>query len=231
MVSYFITFLIGAFVGFGELLNRFRNGKLIFRSWTGYVYLLINGGASVLTYSLMDYYNLWFDGFTSKEPGRIIFCGLSAMFFLRSSFFVYKPKDSEPINIGLASFIQIFLDYAERSFDRLQSIQLLTRVRVVMRNVDFEKAEKDIATICLTLMKDVSSEEQIKLAEEIKKLSTSGLKFAETRSLAMGILVSEIAGADLLEEAVETIRNKISFDNGDDPLSLLNSLQDQLKPK
>jgi hypothetical protein len=230
--SYVITFLLGALVGFGELLNRYRNPGLVFKVATSVIYLLINGMASALTYYIMDQYNLWFDGFTSKEIGKIAFSGLSAMFFLRSSVFVYKPKDSDTsMNIGIASFIQIFLDFAERSFDQNQSIVKLNKVRQIMQDIDFELASKDLSLLCLALMKNVSMEEQQKLAEDIQKLTSGGLKFVETKSVSLGILISDVAGVELLEVAVETLKAKISL-NGEDTVSLqqakLQELQDKL---
>ena len=210
--SYVVVFALGSLVGFGELLNRYRNPGLVFKTVTSIIYLIINGLASVLTYYVMDLYNLWFDGFTSKEIDRILFSGLSAMFFLRSSIFVYKPKDSDTtINIGIASFIQIFLDFAERSFDQNQSIVKLNKVKEIMKGVDFELASKDLSILCLTLMKNVSLEEQQKLAEDIQKMSSRELRFGETKAVSLGILISDVGGVKLLKEAVETLKSKISL--------------------
>ncbi|HLA56577.1 MAG TPA: hypothetical protein VK623_10775 [Flavobacterium sp.] len=160
--------------------------------------------ASVLVYYFIPKLNISFGVFTQNEWGKIILAGLSAMFILRSSFFSYHDKDSnKAINVGISTILQVFLDSAERSFDREHSTNKLKQVSLVMKDIDFTKAEKNLSVICLNLMLNVSTEEQKKLGESVKNLSQDMDPLA--KSIALGIILEQVTGVELLKQAVECL--------------------------
>ena len=81
-----------------------------------------------------------------------------------------------------------------------------------MKDIDFDKAEKDLTVLCLNLMQNVSSEEQKKLAESIKSLAEpKAVEHACTKSFALGITLARITGIRLLKEAVFTLGDNIKI--------------------
>lgn len=209
-----ITFsaILGGFLAVSELLSRYRLIQLIFKSVHARTYILINAIAAGICYYFVNKYKLGFGQFGQNEVGQVLIAGFSAMFILRSSFFSYYDKDSnKTINVGLAAILQTFLDSAERSFDQEQSVSKLKEVKSIMTDIDFAKAATDLTTTCLNLMQNVSSEEQNKLAESIKKLSEGNLTNNYSRALNLGIILSKITGITLLKQAVESHGNTIKF--------------------
>lgn len=213
ILFYLMSFLLGFLWAFSELLSRYKVAKFILNSKNAWMYLLINGVASVTVYYFIPKLNMSFGVFTSSEWGKILLAGLSAMFILRSSFFSYHDKDTnKSINVGISTILQIFLDAAERSFDQEQSVNNLKNIAIVMQGVDFTKAEKDLSVLCLNLMQNVSTEEQKKLAESIKNLAEPKAVAHElTKSVTLGITLARITGIRLLKQAVETLGQNIKI--------------------
>lgn len=213
IIFYLLSFSLGFLWAFSELLSRYKVGKFILNSKNAWIYLLINGMASVIVYYFIPKLNISFGVFTSTEWGKVLLAGLSAMFILRSSFFNYHDKDSnKSINVGISTILQIFLDAAERSFDQEQSVNNLKDISNVMKGIDFAKAEKDLTVICLNLMQNVGSEEQKKLAESIKNLAEpKAVQHELTKSLTLGITLARITGVKLLKQAIETLGEDIKI--------------------
>lgn len=210
---YLFSFSLGFLWAFSELLSRYKVGKFIINSKNAWIYLLINGMASVIVYYFIPKLHVSFGVFTSTEWGKVLLAGLSAMFILRSSFFNYHDKDSnKSISVGISTILQIFLDAAERSFDQEQSVNNLKSISDVMSGIDFSKAEKDLTVICLNLMQNVSPDEQKKLAESIKNLSEPrAVQHELTKSVTLGITLARITGIRLLKQAIETLGDNIKI--------------------
>ncbi len=212
-LEYLSSALLGILLSFSELLSRYRSSTLIMKSKNAWVYMLINGAASLIAIYFINTGTISFGEFTKNSAGKVLTAGLSAMFILRSSFFSFKDKDSDKtINVGLSAILSVFLDSAERAFDQKQSIIRLKDIRDVMKDIDFDKAAGDLTVLCLSLMVNVSQDEQTKLNESIQKLKTGALQFDETKSITLGILISRITGIPLLKEAVSTLGVNIKED-------------------
>src|SRR5689334_16796712 len=94
ILNYTFAFLLGYCLAFSELLSRYRIFKLIMNSMNAWVYLLINGCASIITYYFIKEHNFNLGGLANSELGKVLLAGLSAMFILRSSFFSFYDKES-----------------------------------------------------------------------------------------------------------------------------------------
>ena len=79
-----------------------------------------------------------------------------------------------------------------------------------MQDVDFKKAKLDIPITCLSLMKNVSEEEQQLLAKEVRLLE-SDTRSNKAKAITLGVLVARTAGTDLLKKVVESFKDTISI--------------------
>ncbi len=75
IIFYILSFSLGFLWAFSELLSRYKVGKLILRSKNAWIYLLINGMASVIVYYLIPQLNITFGVFTSTEWGKVLLAG------------------------------------------------------------------------------------------------------------------------------------------------------------
>src|SRR5580765_8869528 len=85
--------VLGLFLGFSELINRYNSFDKIFRNIYSWIYVLINFLASFASYSIIKIYKVNIGALSEHSIGLIIFAGLGAMAFMRSSFFNYKTAN------------------------------------------------------------------------------------------------------------------------------------------
>ena len=230
---YIIVFLIGFIFGFSELLNRYKNVKAIFFQISSLIYLVINGGASVLAYFIIEDQKIELGSLGENSFGKVVIAGLSAMVILRSSFLNFKVGDKN-YDAGLAMIVQIFLNHADRMFDQITSKAKLTRISPIMNKVEFKDVEKALPLICLSIMQNVPLDEQKRLGEEVGNLSSKSDIDDKVKSLCLGIILEKFVGVELLEKATNTFGNKTNINAGDInevDLSKLDEMLDKLNKK
>lgn len=198
--------LIGLFVGLSELLNRYKSFDKIFMNIYSWLYMLINVGASILTLYIVVTYDIKFGTVTTRSIGYILFAGLGAMAFLRSSFFTLKDSNDKIIEIGPAAILTIFLRATERQFDQTLSKNYLDKLNKIMIGLNFLSASKDLPLLILSLMRVLDDEEQKKLSEEILKLVNDSTTTIEAKNIALGALLIKYTGFDLLSSAVKQLK-------------------------
>ena len=81
-----------------------------------------------------------------------------------------------------------------------------------MNNIDFTKSKVDLPLICLGMMRNVSLEEQQLLANDIIKL-TEKAESDKTKSINLGVLISNITGIKLLDKVVKSNSDIFSYSN------------------
>jgi hypothetical protein len=198
------------------LLSRYRDTRRIFLSSNAIIYMTINALASALAYYFLTHYAQNLSIFSSDDDAvkpveKVLVAGLSAMFVLRSSFFSYKDKDSDKvIEIGLGGIINIFLHNAERKFDQSQSVATLQDIEKIMTDIEFDTMSVDLSAICLSLMENVSADEQKGLAESIDRIKNSQTRIEYTKTLQLGILIARVTGTKLLKAGVDTLKKELA---------------------
>jgi hypothetical protein len=208
---YVLVVLLGFLVAFAELLSRSSEGASeIFKALPAYIYFLINGMASALSYWLITDSHILPDQTGLPEAMKIILAGFSAMAILRSSFGSVKVG-GVVYEAGIAPIVQVFLIAAERAFDRKRSRIDLQDLSTIMENVDFAKANKDLPTLCVMSLQNLPASEQKRIGNEVSELSQAGLKFNKTKSLALGRIIAYYTGKSLLKEAVTALSDRISI--------------------
>ena len=204
-LSYLICFLFGLLTGTSELLSRYRKLSLIFKTAPGLWYIFINGFVSALAYFILIRSPLEND----KHYINILVAGFSSLAILRSSFFIYKNKETgQSTPIGLSIVIQVFLDWADRTFDQEQSTNELSEVAKIMSNVDYRKANTEMVSLAINFMDNLSDVEKQKLSEYVKELDNLPIP-NQTKSLNLGKAISKLTGISLLAKIKENLGSRV----------------------
>jgi len=210
IISYVLCFLFGLLTGTSELLSRYRKLNLIFNTTPGLWYIFINGSVSALVYYALIHSSLKND----KQYINILIAGFSSLAILRSSFFIYKNKETgQSTPIGLSIVIQVFLDWADRTFDQEQSTNELSEVAKIMDGVDYGKASTEMVSIAVNFMDNLSDVEKQKLSEYVKELDKSPIP-NQTKSLNLGKAISKLTGVDLLSKIKENLGSRLLEKSG-----------------
>lgn len=205
---YIIVFLIGCLTALAELISRYDRIVQIFKFGSSWLYFFINGFSGVLAYWFITEYNLDFGGLTNNEIGKILLAGTSSMIILRSSFANIRYGNKN-IEAGFAAITQVFLNAADRSFDRKRSIDDYNKIKEIMEDINFKSAKIDLPITCLSIMKNVPIEEQTLLGEQVSKLSEDS-QSNKAKSINLGILIARTTGIKLLQTVVESLKDRIS---------------------
>jgi hypothetical protein len=206
LISLLMSGMIGLFVGLSELVNRYNSFKKIFVNIYSWIYLLINFLAAVLAYYIIKKYKLNLGSISEHEIGFILISGLGAMAFLRSSFFSFKSSSGQIISIGPAALLTIFLRAAESEFDRIMANNDINNVSILMKDINFASASKDLPLIILASMRVLNNEEQKSLSDDILKLVNDTTATTEAKSIALGVILTKSTGYALLKTAVDSLR-------------------------
>lgn len=212
---------LGFLAAFAELLSRYQDPKQILTTGSSITYMLINGIASFLAYWFIDK-----QGYTDNEISKVVIAGTSALVLLRSSLASIKVGEKQ-VEAGFSSILQVFLTWADRSFDQKKARADLPDVKPVMKGIDFEKAKLALPTTCFKIMKNVTQEEQDKIASEVAILTQSPLD-NNVKCINLGILLMELTGAELLSQAIDVLGDSIRGEKEDD-MSKLDALLKKIK--
>lgn len=208
LLDYILVGLIGGIVGTAELTSRYGNLRQIFGVGASWAYVTLNVGAGILVYGLTSGVDLPVSNeYMNEHVARIMLSGTSAMFLLRSSFGSFKIGGNV-VELGPTAFLQVFLNEADRAYDRRRSEQDLKQISKIMEGVNFKKVKYDLPTACLAMMKNVSLEEQQKLKQEVNQIDTEKIH-ENTKSLVLGLILAGLTGAELLREAVGSMGDRI----------------------
>lgn len=207
MLDYFFVGLIGGVVGTAELTSRYGNVGQIFSIAPSYYYIALNVGASCLMFALMGSSEIPITNeYMDDELARILLSGTSAMFLLRSSFGSFKIGGNA-VDIGPVAFLQVFLNEADRAYDRRRSEQDLLEITEVMDGVNFELVKLDLPQACLAMMKNISPDEQKQLGNDVNNIDKT--MHGNTKSLILGLILADLTGTELLREAVNSLGDRV----------------------
>ena len=158
---------IGTFVGFTELLARYRDTPFkAARSFSGITYLALNGIASVAALVLILALDLDFGIDDSKEETllwtQVMAAGFGALLVLRTSFVNIRAGDQD-VALGPNAFLKVILDAVDRQVDRKRAEARSEAVSQAMRGVVFSDAHEALPTYRLALMQNLQAQEQAEL--------------------------------------------------------------------
>jgi len=207
-----LVFLLGAAIGFTELISRYRDAPFLIASKPpGLLYIALNGFASLTAWGLTQVFG-WNFGVTSGGEAlrwtQVLVSGLGAMTLFRSSLFTVRVGNQD-MGIGPSSVLTLFFDAIDREVDRMRAKDRAQRVIVIMKDVVFTKAYDTLPSFALALMQNLSEEDQKAFAQEINDLGQSPTNDQETKSLLLGLVIINFLGEDVLVAAVDSLGTRI----------------------
>jgi Big-like domain-containing protein len=206
---------LGAGVGVGELISRYRDDPLR-AVWTrpAAMYVAINALAAFVALKLVILLNIRF-GIAATAPAdqvewvRALGAGLSAMALFRSALFVVRAGDKD-VGIGPVSFLQVVLDASDRAVDRLRAESRATFVAELMKDVSFARAQEALPTLCLALMQNLPKEDQERLGRSVGDLAKAKID-DRIKGTVLGLSLLNAVGEEVLEAAVTALGSKLHF--------------------
>jgi hypothetical protein len=203
---------IGALVGTGELIARYRDAPLAaLLSLAAIIYILFNAAASISALALVRTFGwkLGLGGASdhAQDWVQVLAAGFGAMALFRSSLFVVRAGDQD-IGVGPSSFLQVVLIAADRGVDRTRAKARASTVTRITKNVSFNKAMTALPSTCIALMQNLADSEQQEISRAVTALGTSAME-PGAKVLALGLLLMNYVGDSVLEEAVRSLGDAI----------------------
>ena len=218
--DYVIVAALGALVGSGELVSRYRDAPAgALRTWPALLYIFINTAASIVALFVIHVFN-WKFGVTSGDSAvrwmQVGIAGTGAMALFRSSLFTVHAGDRD-IAVGPSSFLLVFRDAADRGVDRLRAQARGATVAKLMEGVDYAKAAEGLPPYCLALMQNVADEDQQKMLQALALLDKDQTIDPAIKVRILGLLLMNVLGPNVLTAAVESLRKQMASDAAQKP--------------
>lgn len=212
-MDYVAVALIGALVGLGEIIARYRDAPgAALRNTAALLYVGINAAAAIAALGLINAFD-WRFGANTEEALRwtqVLVAGFGAMAIFRSSLFIVRAGDQD-VGVGPSGFLQVVLNAADRAVDRRRAGARAGEVSRAMDGVAFAKASEALPSYCLALMQNATEDEKVALANQVTLLRDAHME-DRAKSLALGLALMNVVGRGVLEAAVLTLREEIRHD-------------------
>lgn len=201
--------VLGAAVGVGELVSRYRDAPLkALKRPAAAAYVLLNALAAVGAYALIRAFD-WHLGTTDPTTTRwtrVLVAGFGAMALFRSSLFVVRIANQD-VGVGPSSLLGVLLNVADRAVDRDRGQARAREVARLLMNVSWEQARADLPALCLGLMQNASLLEKEALAGAIRDLEAGDLD-DDVRVHLVGLELLNLAGVGVLRGAVDLLQRE-----------------------
>ena len=201
--------VLGASVGTAELLSRYKDApSWVLLSVPGIVYIALNVSAALLALGLIQAFD-W--RFGAKGDGaaatQVLVAGLGSMALFRSSLLVVKVG-SDDVGIGPSSVLSVLMAASDRAADRLRAADRAGRVRDIMGNVSYTKAQDALPTVAVALMQNLSAAEVATLNADLDGLKSKKLPDF-TKSLLLGLKLTNMVSTEVLSAAKQSLGDSI----------------------
>jgi hypothetical protein len=210
-MGYVIACLVGALVGTAELASRYRDRPASLLGAPGaWVYVLLNAAASGVALLLIRTFDWRFGATTadSVDAIQVLVASVSALALFRSSLLTVRIGGQD-VAVGPSTLLATLLTVADRSADRIRARDRSRQVTEIMAGVSFTKAQAALPTFCLALMQNVPPQEQHDLAIAVDALRAGQMTDVQ-RTYALGLLLMNLVGPDVLTHAVDALKSEIS---------------------
>lgn len=211
MTNYLIVAVIGALVGLGELVSRFRDRPLsIFSAAGGWVYIAVNASASAVALLLVRKLGWDFGQKGNRvELFQVLGSAFGAMAILRSTLFVAKIGDQD-VSIGPSVVIASLLGVADRGVDRRQAKHRNEKVAEIMKDIDYQKACEGLAATCVKASVSYPSDAASRLGNTIAALSQNTTMTNRIKTHNLGLTLVNEFGLEILASSVKALGNNIT---------------------
>jgi mRNA-degrading endonuclease toxin of MazEF toxin-antitoxin module len=210
---YLIAAGLGALVGATELISRYRDRPAsLVRVLSTWAYVLINAVAGVAALLLMHIFG-WDFGATTPDARsalQVLVASFGSMALFRSALFTVRIHDQD-VAVGPSTLLTALLASADRGVDRVVAQNRSARARQIMVHVSFAKSRLALPALCLALLQNVPAEDQRDLRTAVDALAASEMTDTQ-KALNLGLLLMNVAGSEVLDAAVKTLREEIRAD-------------------
>jgi hypothetical protein len=208
-----IVFLIGASVGIGELVARYRDEPMrAIRTRPAALYIVINGLASLFALVAIRTFGATPGGNDPTAAQRLtnlLLAGFGAMAVFRTSLFVVRVANTD-IGVGPIAFLQILLGATDRGVDRKRASERAEKVVRIMGNLDPALAYTALPAFAIMLMQNLTLDDQKAIGDQVKGLARPDSEIPEqAKILNVGLLLMNFVGEEVLEDAVRGIRGQL----------------------
>ncbi len=208
--DYLVVAVLGTLVGVGELVSRYRDSpQRAVTNVAACTYLLVNAVATVVALALSRTFSLTF-GADNQEQIRLLqmlVAGFGALAFLRSSLLVVRVG-SRDVGVGPVSLLQVLLFATDREVDRRRAFERADAVPKAVRDLSYEQVGEALPRYCLSLMQNVSKDEEAELDTRLQQIRSSGMDDA-LKLNALGLVLMNVVGLDVLTAAAGAAKSTI----------------------
>lgn len=220
-VQYTAVCLIGAFIGIGELISRYKDDPFrAIANQHAITYTMVNVLAAAL--ALLSLKTLPFsigitpnitgfaatvnsNGEAAQRIGQALLAGFGAMSVLRSAAFTVRVGDQD-VAVGPSALLQVILSATDRAVDRARAKVRAELVAKTMQSVSFEQIQEALPVLAFSMMQNLSADEKESFSRELAQLQRASID-GKTKSICLGLSLSNIVGQGVLDAAVEALRN------------------------
>lgn len=206
---YFLAGVLGAAVGAGELIARYRDSPLRAMKSIGAVsYVLLNAVAAAGALAMLRLFSVDF-GETGRQHDvlQVLAGGFGAMGVLRSSLFVLRVGDQD-VGIGPGGVLLQLLAAADRAVDRSRARDRAKRSGELMKDVPWDKARTALPLYCLWLLQNPDIKQSEAMAVQIAELDKADVP-AKVKSVSLALALMNLIGPDVLEVAIDALRSEL----------------------
>jgi hypothetical protein len=217
-VDGIVVFLVGAVVGIGELIARYRDEpRRAITTRPAILYVVINGLASVFALVAIVTFGWTASSTRTSEAQRlvqILAAGFGAMAVFRTSLFVVRVGNTD-VGVGPIAFLQILLGATDRGVDRKRASDRATKVVTIMADLEPSLAYNALPAFAIMLMQNLTLEDQKAIGDQVKALIQPESDVPEqAKVLNVGLLLMNFVGEEVLEDAVRGIRGQLKPSSG-----------------
>ena len=180
------------------------------------LYLLVNATAGIAAWLIVRNTGVLSTAGSHQRLFEMLLASFGAVAFFRTSFFTVRVGGTD-IGIGPSAVLQALLGAADRMLDRDQAQGRASDVAGIMRDIDFRKAQIALSSLCLTLVQNLTPDDQKGLSDQIKTLADATDLSDEAKSVILGVYLIRLVGADVLYLAVQALGSQIRHDPAPPP--------------
>jgi len=213
-LDFLLVAALGALVGAGELVSRYRDAPWsAVRNQPAAAYLAVNAIATVAALAITRIFDFTFGADTPQEQRaiQVLVAGFGAIALFRTSLFVVRVGTRD-IGIGPITLLQVLLFATDRDVDRRRAVKRAAAVTTALRGLTFAQVKDALPRYCLTLMQNVSKDEESDVQKQAQEIAQSDMEDA-LKVNALGLSLMNIVGQLVLEAAAAAVQSRI-FERG-----------------
>jgi hypothetical protein len=216
--DWIATAALGALVGIGELIARYKDAPfLALLTSSAVIYVAINIAAALGALFLIRAFG-WEFGIGSQpdqSPSdvavritQVMVAGLGAMALFRSSLFITRIGNQD-VGVGPSAFLSAMLRACDTGVDRTRAVVRANKVQQVMESIPYDKDDRSLVEVSTRLMQSSLSEGDKNDLQSASAAIGSLTMTDRAKALSLGLLIMNYVGPGPLEGAVKALSTEV----------------------